>query len=342
MKTTGTVGAAFLTTSNLPPAVRLLPQFDSIRLASELALLESGCWLAEEPYKFEGFFGSDTKVYHDGRWVGLSLRSQGGRLERTDPGGPGLEEFADTQLVQQAPYLASVLAVLNTPLRSARLLRLPPGAEIGEHRDTYHGFEYGQVRLHVPITTNDGVENVIRRQQQTWRPGELWYGDFGSPHSGRNNGKTDRVHLVVDAMITPRLFELFPSPIRAQIDSVDVLLHEDSTTLPGAALGALECEFRLPSTLVRGIFDIDDGIQPELAAAIRCEGDAAYLEVESRRLFKLAPLPNNRLGFVGWTMERYFEYELDGGHIHSLALVLRRGSDDTRVLFSLSHEGRRP
>jgi hypothetical protein len=326
---------AALSTSDLPAAVRLTPQFDREKLWRDLDTLLTRDWIPEAPYTFDGFFGSETKVFHDGKWVGLGLRSQGGKSERTDPGGPGMEEFQDTPLLARTPYLAEVLGRLGSPLRSARLLRLPPGGAIGEHRDTYHALEYGQLRLHAPITTNENVENVIRGERCMWQPGELWYGDFGSPHWGRNGGTTDRVHLVVDAVITPALLTLFPDDVAAQAAKVDILFHEDPIALPERDLQQLQCHFHLPSTLVRGIFDIDDGIIAQLDARVVLRDGQLVLNVDGRDLFRLSPLSDHRLMFVGWTMERYLQYRCEGGKVASIALILRRGSEHTRIEFPL-------
>jgi aspartate beta-hydroxylase len=329
--------AARLSTADLPAEIRLTPTFDADRMLGDLQTLQDRAWLPEEPYVFESFFGSETKVYHDGKWTGMSLRAQGGRADRTDPGGPGLDEFADTPLLPRVPYLTDVLQRIGSPLRSARLLRLPPGGVIGEHRDTYHGFEYGQLRLHAPITTNPRVENIIRGQRCTWAPGELWYGDFGSLHSGQNNGETDRVHLVVDVAITPALLDLFPDAIAAKARTLDILFHEEPLSLSTRELSALQCAFALPSTLVRGIFDIDDGIAAEMAARLVMRGERLFFSVEDRDLFALRPLAGNRLAFAGWTTERYLQYEYAQGAVTSVALVLRRGQEETRIVFPVRH-----
>lgn len=326
-----------LLSRNLPPAVRLTPPVDSALLLEDLERVSKQSWRPEEPFKFDGFFGSETKVYHDGQWTGLSLRSQGGRLERTDPGGPGLEDFADTPLMQSTPYIAEMIGSWNVPLRSVRLLRLPPGASIGKHRDTYHGFEYGQLRLHVPITTNEHVATCIRGQRLYWTAGELWYGDFGSLHSVHNGGATGRVHLVVDTLITPPLLRLFPDEVATMLASnVDILYQEEPSSLSPSELQALECTFRVPSTLVRGIFDVDDGIVGELESRLHWHGNDLLWEVDGRNVVRLIPLLGDRLMFAGWTMERYFSYGMVKGRIARLELVLRYGCQATRVRFWLS------
>lgn len=323
-----------LLSRDLPGAVRLSHAIDAALMCRDLASVNGTEWRPEEPYRFEGFFGSETKVYHNGEWAGLSLRSQGGRFDRTDPGGPGLEEFQDTTLMERTPYIGSVLRELNAPLRSVRLLRLPAGGNIAEHRDTYHGFEYGQLRLHVPIVTNDRVSTIIRGERWHWAPGELWYGDFGSPHAVHNEGDASRVHLVVDVLITPDVLKMFPDS--AGVGAVDTLFDEAPIRVTPESLRRLGCRFRVPSTLVRGIFDVDDGIVGQMEACFRPDDTGLIWTLDGRDIVKLVPLRDNRLGFLGWTMERCFEYVLEDGRIAQLDLVLRHGHEATRIALHLS------
>jgi aspartate beta-hydroxylase len=321
---------------DIPAAVRLNLPLDARSLLEDLNRASDYMWRPEEPFRFDGFFGSETKVYHNGDWQGLSLRSQGGSLKRTDPGGPGLEDFEDTPLMSRTPYIAAMLRDWNVPVRSVRLLKLPAGASIMEHRDTYHGFEYGQLRLHVPITTNPDVVMCIRGQKWHWPAGEAWYGDFGSLHEVHNNGPSDRVHLVVDVLVTPAVLALFPEHFARLAERTDILYHEPaSEALDAKLLRALECEFRVPSTLVRGIFDVDDGIIGQLESRIYVKDGALRWMVDGRDIVRLSPLSRNRLAFTGWAMERYFEYSCENGRISRLELVLRCGREGTRIQFDL-------
>lgn len=322
---------------DMPSAIRLKPQADAHSLCEDLARASQQMWRPEEPFRFEGFFGSETKVYHNGDWTGLGLRSQGGRLERTDPGGPGLEDFKDTALMRCTPYIADLLREWGVLLRSVRLLRLPPGASILEHRDTYHGFEYGQLRLHAPVTTNSEVVTYIRGERWHWSVGEVWYGDFGSLHRVHNNGASDRVHLVMDVLMTPAALALFPDSFARFAERADILYHEAPGDAPVSELRTLECEFNVPSTFVRGIFDVDDGIIGQLQSRLYVNDGALLWAVDGRDIVRLAPLAGNRLAFTGWTLERYFEYACENGRISQLELVLRCGRETTRVRFDLRH-----
>jgi len=105
--------------------------------------------------------------------------------------------------------------------------------------------------------------------------------------------------------------------------------------MSSAELSALECEFRLPSTLVRGMFDVDDGIIGQLESRFYIKNGDLLWAVDGRDVVRLAPLSGNRLAFTGWTMERYFDYACHNGRISRLDLVLRCGREVTRVRFDL-------
>lgn len=81
---------------------------------------------------------------------------------------------------------------------SARLLRLEVGAEIKPHKDHDLGYENENFRLHIPIITNKEVQFILDETHLKMLPGECWYTNVNYIHSVRNEGKTDRVHLVID------------------------------------------------------------------------------------------------------------------------------------------------
>ena len=80
-------------------------------------------------------------------------------------------------------------------------MRLTPGSLIREHRDHDLSFEDGMVRIHVPVTTNDGVDFRLNGVRCVMPAGSVWYLRLSDPHSVANRGGTDRVHLVIDAAV---------------------------------------------------------------------------------------------------------------------------------------------
>ena len=80
----------------------------------------------------------------------------------------------------------------------AQLAELPPGAKIKHHRDV--DILASLHRLHVPITTNDGVVFTIDGQRFSLAQGVLYELNNVVEHAVHNEGDTMRVHLLVDMM----------------------------------------------------------------------------------------------------------------------------------------------
>ena len=182
----------------LPDRLPLSLHFDPALLVRDLQRLEEHSWI-------DHF----VKENYTGQWDVLPLRGTAGA---THPvmmiySDPACREFADTPFLEQAPYLREVLGAFRCPLLSVRLMRLTPGSEIKEHRDYDLSAELGQVRLHVPITTNPGVEFLLNGTRVVMAPGSCWYLRLADRHAVSNRGSTDRVHLVIDALLNDWLRE---------------------------------------------------------------------------------------------------------------------------------------
>lgn len=315
------------------PCFSLPPRFDVARLQADLAELEELPWPPERPFIMRTPFLARTMTYHDGRWKGLALRSQGGDPERTDPGGPGLDPFADTALLARAPALREVVDSLECEKRSVRLLLLPPDAEVHAHTDPYHGFKYGQVRLHVPIRTHPDVVMRFGDGAFHWPAGELWYADFGQPHAVENRSPVTRVHLVIDALLSPALLRLFPDEFVAAQERTGILLHQPVQPVAPEELRRYECDYRLPAALVQGLLETDDGSVPgELTGQVRLEGSRLVLGIEDTPLFALEPVGEHRFHLCGWTPERSIEFQPGaGGDVERLVVTLRSGRTESRI-----------
>ncbi len=173
--------------------------FDAERLRTDHDRIPMAAWLAHY----------NTQDY-EGEWSGAPLRAVGGRAGNLYADPAPREPFADTPLLEHCPYLREVLAQFRCPLLAVRLLRLKPGARIREHRDHHLGLENGEVRVHVPVTTNPDVDFVVNGVRLAMNPGEAWYVNFNLPHRVANRGATDRVHLVLDCTVNDWLRGLLP------------------------------------------------------------------------------------------------------------------------------------
>jgi len=163
-------------------ALRLEPRFDAGRLAGDLARMEESWW------------EKHLSDYHDGNWQSISLNAPGGFRTEQRSGAA----FAPTEALARCSYVAEVMGALPGVKNRVRFLRLRPGGEIFPHSDPMHQIDPALVRLHVPVTTNPQVHFRVNDVSLAMRPGELWYVDVRFRHCVRNDGPTDRVHLVLD------------------------------------------------------------------------------------------------------------------------------------------------
>lgn len=177
--------------------VRLPLTFDAAELAAETATLADADWIPHF-----------NTAYYEGDWSGVSLYSVGGAPGTLYPDPTATGSFAPTPVLGRLPRLAAAIERFECPLQAVRLLRLGPGARVREHRDYRLGYDDGEVRIHVPLTTNPGAEFLLEGEPIDMAPGEAWYVDFNRPHAVANGGDRPRVHLVVDCEVNPWLDEV--------------------------------------------------------------------------------------------------------------------------------------
>jgi len=156
-------------------------------------------------------------------------------------------------LLQLCPNVRKVIASFRCPLRCVRFLKLTPGSSIREHRDYDLGYEEGQVRLHIPVSTNPDVVFFLDGYQIEMKEGECWYLDLSFPHWVENRGSTDRVHLVIDCDLNEWLRRLIPAPQEAQTEAV-VSNPAELRRFQDAVLGDLNLQDRLRQTSDRESF----------------------------------------------------------------------------------------
>ena len=189
-----------------PDRIRLPLAFDPAPLAADLAAFEEGDWTRH--------FVRDN---YEGDWSAIPLRAAQGETHPVRMIGVHslAAGFVDTHFLARAPALTAVLASLRSPLKSARLMRLRPGSAILEHSDYDPDLERPGARVHLPITTNEGVEFHLAGRPVAMLPGSLWYLRLSELHRAVNRGTTDRVHLVVDLLVDDWFLELAREGARA-------------------------------------------------------------------------------------------------------------------------------
>ena len=183
--------------------------------------------------------------YHKGEWTGIALYSMGGR-QSTFPSAAGTDHYQETEELQQAPYFRQILRELECPKEVVRILFLPPEGHIKDHFDFHTSFQFGLLRLHIPIVTHPEVAFLIDGQLMDWKPGELWYGDFSKVHSVKNNSQVVRVHMVIDVQINDFVLSLFPPDFVERRRAEGISITTEPIPASEAELRCFACDFRIP------------------------------------------------------------------------------------------------
>lgn len=297
-------------------AIRLPRTYDEQRLLADLQALRS---LPQAP---------QPGPYHDGDWTGILLYAPGGGT--ADVEYPQLDHPAPTPALDDAPYLAELLAELPAPKLLARLLVLPPGAEIGEHSDCGSSFQFGSLRLHVPLVTHGQVIMVVDGERMRWKAGELWWGDFARRHWLRNDSPVTRVHLVVDVQVTEDLLAMFPAAAVAAQDRVGTGIARYLPPLQphrgtDAELAAFAGTFDLPARLMP-LFAGEDslaGLARDALAAVRPAGGRLVVTLDGTPAFALERTGARSFSAVG--LPAGVRVEFDGVAAPTAAEVIVRG-----------------
>ncbi len=173
-------------------SLQLPMQFDSTLLHRDLEEIGDTEWIPH----------FNTRDYN-GSWRVVALRGPAGAVHPVQAiySDPTTTKFTDTELLSRCPYFKQVLSRFQCPLKSVRLLNLQPGSVIKEHTDYNLGFEDGEVRIHVPVLTNQDVEFFLAGKCIMMQEGESWYLNVNLPHRVANRSSTDRVHLILDCVV---------------------------------------------------------------------------------------------------------------------------------------------
>lgn len=185
-------------TTTITRYLKLPFQFEEKLLLQDLQSVQEANWAAH----------FNTGGY-EGDWKAIPLYAPKGDPRNIFAMQTDGAELQPTPLLQHCPYFQQLIQQFHCPLLSVRLLKLGAGAEIKPHRDHELGYEDGCFRLHIPISTNPQVSFILDGEQLDMQPGECWYTNVNFVHSVANNGKSDRVHLVVDGARNDWSDELF-------------------------------------------------------------------------------------------------------------------------------------
>lgn len=286
----------------MPDVVRLTPKVDADAVLAEIKMLraeQASGWRLQNT-----FVNNDELVETDIDWHALPLRSVGGHKTRTDPGGPNLERYADTEYAPLVPYLHSVLKSIPGPLRTARLMALGKDTYGPNHFDNKYSIGWGIARLHLPVITLPEAVLIFGDNTYVLEPGSLWFGNFTRSHRVENSGTFTRVHLMTDVLVTDELLEWFPADVRAVMDFDNILVNREEQPLrPGSEH---QVAFEVPKSFTD--WEEEDGQfltdQPAVPAEIKILNDDLVLHYDGAPYAALDHIGDNEFRFVGWTDER--------------------------------------
>ncbi|RYF85599.1 MAG: hypothetical protein EOO03_13010 [Chitinophagaceae bacterium] len=176
--------------------------FDVDRLQRDVDKLQAAQW--KEHY---------NKSNYDGEWTTLQLRALGGSPDNnTAMQSSALQlqqSYLDTPMLQQCEYIPHVLNFFKAEKTAVRLMKLSAGAIIKPHRDYDLNLEQGEARIHVPIYTHAAVHFMLQDERIVMDEGSCWYLNLSLPHSVKNLGTKDRIHLVIDLVANDWLRNYF-------------------------------------------------------------------------------------------------------------------------------------
>ncbi len=238
--------------------------------------------------------------YHKGEWTGIALYSMGGK-QSTFPSAAGTDHYQETEELQRAPYFKQVLDDLKCPKEVVRILFLPPEGHIKDHFDFHTSFQFGLLRLHIPVVTHPDVVFFIDGQRMTWKPGELWYGDFSKVHSIKNNSSIVRVHMVIDVQINDFVLSLFPEDFIARRRAEGISITTDPIPASEAELRRFACDFKIPGEFMP-MFVISkplSALAKGANASVRLIDGKLNVLIDNEPAFRLERLSEDVFGISG-------------------------------------------
>jgi Aspartyl/Asparaginyl beta-hydroxylase len=271
-----------------PVAVRLPRTYDIQLLQRDLEALQ------------EVRRAAQPGPYHKGEWTGIALFSMGGK-QSVFPSAAGTDHYEETEELKRAPYMRQILSELECPKEVVRILFLPPGGHIKDHFDFHTSFQFGLLRLHIPIVTHPDVAFVIDGQRMMWNAGELWYGDFSKIHSVKNDSQIVRVHMVIDVQINDFVLSLFPADFVERRRAEGMSITTEPLPASETELRRFTCDFRIPGEFMP-MFVIGkplSSLAKGTDASVRLIDGKLTVLIDKAPAFRLERLADEKFGISG-------------------------------------------
>ena len=143
-----------------------------------------------------------------GRATIIPLISPGGLKSGKGPFSNGLD-YLPTPFLKRCPNLKDFIDSLPGSKFSCRISTIHQETEMFPHRDHFRNLDFGVVRLHIPIETNDQIFFLVGRKKYNLKPNFIYYVDISDTHHVLNQSAFRRVHIILDIEVTPELLKLF-------------------------------------------------------------------------------------------------------------------------------------
>ena len=170
------------------PFVKLPIRFDAETMAAEVQALPASAWVPHAT----GFPGNEA-------------------VRLVTPHGAPTDAFEGpmkpTENLALCPYIMQAMAELGGVWGRSRLMGLGAGGEVPEHVDSHYHWRT-HLRIHVPVITNPEVGFTCGGETIHMAAGECWVFDSFRWHEVHNRGRERRVHLVLDTVVTERLWDM--------------------------------------------------------------------------------------------------------------------------------------
>lgn len=130
--------------------------------------------------------------------------------------------------IDKLPKLQSLLHTWNAPIGESRVSILEPGAVVESHVDVDYYWKH-RLRVHIVLQTNPKALFGCGNQVLSLPAGQLWVSNNWAPHWISNKGNSDRIHVVIDTVGSPTLWQWvdkgWHSTSQAPIPTCEELTH---------------------------------------------------------------------------------------------------------------------
>lgn len=215
--------------------VKLPFEFDIERLELEVNQFKESAWLPH-PGKHQGNSA-------------LPLISHKG--EDNDAFTGSMQE---TPHMQKCEYIKQIAASFGEVFGRSRFMRLAGGSEVPIHVDgIYHW--HRNVRIHIPIMTNEKVIFHCGDNRINMKAGECWLFDSWRNHKVVNHSQEARVHLVLDTKGSSRFWDLVDNSLTHYLREGEYQKPKQMKYVHGKQVSILTEKYNLTPILSPGEVD---------------------------------------------------------------------------------------